>query len=68
MYLTFAVIPNMIEDVDQSRIIYLRALESLIFQSLRKVKFKYRDYVGALNIHHLYYIVKITEVQVLLFL
>lgn len=67
MYLTFAMIPNMIEDVDQSRIIYLRVLESLIFQSLRKVKLKYSDYVGALNIHHLYHIVKITEIQVFLF-
>lgn len=68
MYLTFFMIPNMTEDVDQSRIIYLRVLDSLIFQSLRKVKLKYSDYVDAINIHHLYYIVKITKIQVSLFL
>lgn len=67
MYLIFAMIPNMTEDVDQRRNIYLRVLESLIFQSLRKVKLKYSAYVGAINIHHLYHSVKITEVQVLLF-
>lgn len=57
MYLTFGMIPSMIENVDQSKIIYLRVLESLIFQSLRKVKLKHSDYVGAINIPHLYYIV-----------
>lgn len=68
MYLTFSMTPNVIEDVDQSRIIYLSVLESLIFQSLRKVILKYSDYVGAINIYNLYYFVKKPEVQVLLFL
>lgn len=53
--------PNVIEDVDQSRIIYLSVLESLIFQSLRKVILKYSDYVGAINIYNLYYFVKKTR-------
>lgn len=54
MYLTFAMIPNMIADVDQNRIIYLRATN--IWYCLLFIKYC------------LYYIVTITEVQVLLFL
>lgn len=70
MYLPFDMIPNMTEDADQIRSFYLMGfrISNYIVQSLRRVKLKYSDYEGTVNIHRLYYIIKRTEVQVLLFI